>query len=284
MRCPDEAARTGEPIAAFGMFTDTHYSERVYGDRYCHDSLEKLHACVETFNEKQMPIAFCLGDLVDGAGDEKSELGYLSAMAEAYAQFQGGRYFVLGNHDVGSLTKREFLENCRAQPASCYYSFDQDGLHFAVLDGNCHEDGSDFARGDFEWENAWVSEAQLEWLAADLAAAERRPAVLLCHENLDHRLWNDELDPHIVRNATAVRSVFEQAGNVVAVIQGHYHPGMHTVLNGIPYIMLSAMGVGPSLENNAYAIVTVCEDGSVSVEGFGRQESFLTDSRQELSS
>ena len=45
-------------------------------------------------------------------------------------------------------------------------------------------------------------------------------------------------------DAAQVRQVIENAGNVCAVIQGHYHPGRAVEVNGIPYIGLAAMVEG----------------------------------------
>jgi len=45
------------------------------------------------------------------------------------------------------------------------------------------------------------------------------------------------------------------------------------VINGIPYIGLKAMVVGPGLDNNAYAIASFYKNGSLAIEGFGRQNS-----------
>ena len=181
-----------------------------------------------------------------------------------------GNFFVIGNHDVATLTKDEFLRECGAtHPA--YYSFDVGNVHFAVLDGNCHRDGNDFSAGNFAWDDAWVSAAQLEWLAQDLAESCDRKSIVFCHENLDHRLWNGELDPHILRNADQVRGVLETAGNVRAVIQAHYHPGLQTTMNGIDYLGLRAMVVGAGLENNSFAIVSVHADGRLVLRGFEQQ-------------
>jgi len=262
----------GEPLLAFGVFGDAHYAPTVYGDRHCEDSLDKLRACIDTFNERELSLAINLGDCIDTCESKEQELAYLAELGEAFASFRGERQLVLGNHDVVTLTKREFLDNCGVEGARPYYSFDHGGVHFAVLDGNCHEGGRDFAPGDCEWTDAWVSDEQVQWLESDLAAAAGRPAVVLCHESLDRHDWQGELDPHCVRNHDAVRQVIERAGNVAAVIQGHYHPGRRAEVNGIPYITLAAMCVGPGVESNAFAIVSLYDDGSIAAEGFGRQE------------
>lgn len=261
------------PLITLGLFADPHYAKLQYGDRHCEDSLEKLRVCIDTFNDRNLDLAVNLGDFIDKADDKDVEFGYLAAVWKVYEAFCGRRHYVVGNHDVATFTKQEYLRHCGTDHPLPYYSFDRDGVHCVLLDSNCHEDGTDFSAGNFAWDNAWIPEAQMAWLRDDLKAAGDRPVLVFCHGNLDHRLWNGTLDPHVVRNAAEVRTVLERAGTVKAVVQGHYHPGMNAILNGIPYIGLRAMVVGPGLEHNAYAILSLYEDGTVQVEGFGQQPS-----------
>ncbi len=265
-----ESGTTGVPAARFGVFADTHYADRVYGDRYCRDSRDKLCACMDVFRAERLDCTVCMGDLVDGSGDPDAEVGSVRGMCEAVARFGGPVHWVLGNHDVSLLTKAEFLRLCGSdRPA--YYSFDVNGVHFVVLDGNFNADGGDFAPGVNQWDNAWIGERQIEWLAADLARAGRVVSVVFCHENIDHQLYNGELDPHVVRDAAGVRKVLESVGNVAAVIQGHYHPGRIAVQNHVAYVSMRAMALGPGPESNAYAVVEVYDNGRVVVDGRGGQ-------------
>jgi 3',5'-cyclic AMP phosphodiesterase CpdA len=264
---------TSSTAVRFGAFADAHYADRLYGDRHCRDSLAKLTGCVERLAGAELDFAVCLGDLIDSGPGVGAEPGYARAMADVFARFPGPRHWVLGNHDVSALSKAQFLQACGSKHPACY-SFDVRGVHFVILDGNCHSDGTDFRAGAFDWADAWVAPAQVEWLAADLATASDRPALILCHENLDHRLWQESLDPHVARNAAAVRQALESSGRVAAVLQAHYHPGLVTIHNGIPYIGLRAMVVGPGIGNNAFAVVCVDPAGGLSVEGHGQQPSW----------
>ena len=263
------------PSVTFGLFADPHYADKpVWADRHYRDSLAKLQVAVETFNAHRLDLAFNLGDTLDTSPDMTAERQCLAAMRDAGAGFRGALHVVLGNHDLAEFTKPDYLRGIGALIPAPYYSFDHGGFHFAVLDGNCHEDGSDFAAGNFDWANAWVSAPQIRWLAKDLADSAPRPAIVLCHEDLDARWDGAVLDPHVARNAAAVRAAIERAGNVRAVIQGHYHPGLCTVQNGVPYVTTAAMVCGPGLESNAYAIVEVAANGAVTLTGFGRQKSW----------
>ncbi len=255
----------------FGVFADPHYAEMVYGDRYCEESFGKLGACIEVFERSELDFVVCMGDMIDAHEDPEVELGYLVKMREVFERFSGERHWVIGNHDVTGLAKDVFLEGSGSQGP--YYSFDAGGFHFVILDGNCHEDGSDFSRGNFEWDQAWVSAAQLEWLADDLGASDGRQCIVFCHENVDWRLSDGERDPHVLCNALRVGAVLQQAGSVRAVFQAHYHPGIRTAVAGIECLGMRAMVVGSGMENNAFAIVTAQPGGSIVVEGFGQQPS-----------
>lgn len=261
------------PILSVGLFADLHYAQKVYGNRHCQDSLLKLQACVDRFNARDLSLAINLGDSLDGGEDPEAELGYLAAVSEAYARFRGERHLVLGNHDLETLTKDEFLGHCGVENAAPYGSFNRDGIHFVLLDSNYHQDDQNFSPGNLQWDKAWISAAQLQWLEKDLGALRGGPVVVCCHGNLDHQAGQAEPDPHVVRNAAQLQSILERAGNVWVVIGGHYHPGRYAMVNGIPYISLSAMVEGPGLENNAYAILHLYGDGSAELEGFDRQGS-----------
>lgn len=187
-------------IFSFGVFTDLHYGDGLYMDRHCMDGEEKLRACVAAFNERKLPLAIFLGDLIDSTSDHAGEVRNAVAMSKVYATFQGERRMVLGNHDLCRLAKAEFLHAVGACPAEPYYSFDYHGVHFIVLDGNCHEDGSDFSAGNFQWDHAWVSPEQLRWLESDLARYSSCPTIVFIHENLERIQESGALDAHSVQN------------------------------------------------------------------------------------
>lgn len=261
------------PTATIGLFTDPHFAYLQYGDRYCEDSLHKLSVCVNTFSSRGLETVINLGDFIDKAEDKRTELENLSVIRGVFERFQGSRHFVIGNHDVATLSKSEFLANCGTAIEKPYYAFDYHGVRCVILDSNCHEDGRDFFEGNFEWDNAWISDSQIAWLSNELSSVHDQKVLVFCHGNLDGRLWHGQLDPHVVKNANDVRVLLEDSGVVRAVIQGHYHTGLTVVVGGVPYIGLRAMVVGQGLEQNAYSILSVFGDGRLELEGFGQQPS-----------
>ncbi len=253
---------------SFGVFADAHCGPANYGRRRCVEGPGRLAACLAVFEERRVPMCVNLGDTVDVSSDRETAFEWIGTVNRICSTFGGDIHVLLGNHDIGPLTKAEFLASCSAAGTSAFYSFDCDDFHFAVLDGNCLRDGEDFAPGNFEWTDAWVSDEQLRWLGQDLASTDSA-AIVLCHENLDDRVRDGERDPHVACNAAAVRSVIEAADNVIAVVQGHCHDGAFSVVNGIPYMTLSSLGSGKAVA--PCGIVTVHDDATVVLEGFAGQ-------------
>jgi predicted phosphodiesterase len=263
------AQTTSRVLVRFGMVTDVHFADiNPNGARSYRESDRKLAECVSVMNDRRVDFLVELGDFKDQdqVPNEARTLGFLRHIESVLALFKGPRYHVMGNHDVDSLSKAQFLSIARSPaetPGQAHHSFAQKGVRFVVLDADHKADGSDYDRGNFDWGDANIDAAQLAWLERTLASS-REPAVLFIHQQLDGE------GAYYVKNAAAVRSILEAPGNVLAVFQGHRHEGAYSVINGIPYYTLKGVieGIGP--DANAYAIVDVRDDGSVWVTGYRR--------------
>jgi len=257
---------TTHPVS-FGLVADLHYAGKDTWKTRCYrDSGDKLRACVETLGRLRADFIVELGDFVDKA-DKETEYGYLASIDGIFSTFAGDRHYVLGNHDVATFSKTEFIRGCGARKN--YYSFDFYGTHFVVLDANYRRDGTPYDAGNFDWTDSAVPDSELRWLEYDLGEASGGRTVVFIHQNL-----HNERDPHGVKNAPAVRSILEKAGTVAAVFQGHMHSGGYAEIGGIPYVTLRAAVEGCGLENNSFALVEIDDAGKITVKGFGRQESY----------
>jgi predicted phosphodiesterase len=253
--------------ARFGIVTDSHYTDAdTVGSRYYRHSLEKMNECVELMNEKKVDFLVELGDFKDqnNPAIEQRTLTYLRAVEKVFQKYNGPTYHVLGNHDMDSISKEQFLnsvENTRIEPGKSYYSFDFNGVHFVILDANYKSDGTDYNHGNFNWTDANIPPAEQNWLRQDLAAA-RGPVIIFIHQLLDGT------GSVYVNNASNIRQILEQSGKVTAVFQGHHHAGSYSHIDGIHYYTLKAMVEGPGQENNSYAIVEILPDQSITVTGY----------------
>jgi predicted phosphodiesterase len=263
--CADQTHR--RTSLSFGVVADAHYANTPpRGIRYYAESSAKMAECVGLMNDRNVDFLIELGDFKDEKvpAQEQATLEYLETIEGIFGQFKGRRYHVLGNHDVDSISKEQFLARVRntgiASDAK-YYSFDVGDLHFVVLDANYKEDGSDYDHGNFDWRDTNVPKNELAWLTKDLASTSK-PVIAFIHQQLD---GTGDLT---VRNAHQVRRILQEAKRVLAVFQGHNHAGYYSLIEGIHYYTLKAMVDGSGGENSAYAIVEVKADNSIVVTGY----------------
>jgi predicted phosphodiesterase len=269
---PGHRSTRSARTARFGMVTDCHYADAApVGKRFYRESLGKLSECVDRMNAERVDFLIELGDFKDQNKPvvEQKTLLHLQSIESVFRRFQGPRYHVLGNHDVDSISKQQFLshvQNTGIKSGRNYYSFNVRGLHFIVLDANYRPDGSDYDHGNFDWTNANVPDQELEWLRRDLAACPGR-AIVFIHQRLDGT------GPAFVKNASQVRQILRASGRVLAVFQGHDHEGDYQQIDGILYYTLKAVVEGSGPDNNSYAIVEVHPDHSITVTGYRKASS-----------
>lgn len=156
LSCPGLLARENEKRQRFGLVTDIHFAHRnVHGTRYYEQSITKLSEAIDVFNRRKLDFMIELGDLKDmGDTPERGQtLSFLDEIEAKFQTFDGPVYHVLGNHDMDSISKSEFLahtSNYGSAKGKPYYSFVRNQIKFIVLDGNCNEDGSDYDSGNFD--------------------------------------------------------------------------------------------------------------------------------------
>ncbi len=255
--------------ARFGLITDPHYADApAKGTRFYRESLDKVREGVARLKAEHAGFLAVLGDLKDmdpGESDART-LAHLVAIEREFQRFGGPVYHVLGNHDMDNLSKAQVMseiKNSSIPAGRSYYAFSHGGLRLIVLDATFDHDGRDYDHGKFDWKDANVPAPQLEWLKQELGAAIE-PVIVLVHQRLDGD------GPTSIRNRIAVRERLEASGKVLAVFQGHDHPGYHTAIHGIHYYTLRAVIEGSGPENNAYAVVDVAPDLNITITGYRR--------------
>ncbi len=250
----------------FGIITDVHYADcDARGTRNYRDSILKMREAVDALAKRKPSFCVCLGDLIDGPtkSNPEVEAQNLSTIKAEFDRLQVPHKFVLGNHCVAQLTKKQFLDGIKQ--AKSYFSFDQGDFHFVILDACHRKDGVSYDAGNFIWTDTLIPDPQLKWLSEDLKKTKKK-IVVFCHQRLDLVDTNDGA----VKNASSVRAVLEGSGNVIGVFMGHSHMNELNRINDIPYVCLHSMVDGAGLPNNAYSLLTVVKDGSMKLEGFGK--------------
>ena len=258
-----DAPKTGVRV---GLVTDLHYADKEpAGTRYYRETLDKLAEAAVRFKKEKPDFVVELGDLIDAADSVETELKYLKRIDKEFAALAKERHYVLGNHCVDTLTKREFLDAVGQKDA--HYSFDRGGVHFVVLDACFKSDGKPYERKNFKWTDSNIPTDQVDWLNEDLKATDMS-VVVFAHQRLD------VADNYGVQNAADVRKVLEGSKRVRAVFQGHSHKNDYKDIAGIHYCTLVAMIEGAGAENSGYSMLDVSPDGAITVTGFRKQKNY----------
>lgn len=261
-----------------GLITDLHYADRTPptgNTRFYNESLNKLSECVNVMNHQKVDFLIQLGDFKDQdeVPHEETTLKYLSKIENEFSRFNGPFFHVLGNHDHDSISKQQFLEavsNWGFEEALNYYSFNMNGFHFIVLDANYTSAGVEYNRGNFDWKDTYVPTKQIEWLKKDLNEYNNKPTIVFIHQRLDDIHDNKS---HFVKNAQSIREIFVKSGNVVLVLQGHYHNGALNKIDNIVYYTLKAAVEGSGISNNNYAILEIDSNLVMKITGFRKTNS-----------
>jgi alkaline phosphatase len=251
VRCAGETC--GKEVARFGVITDLHHTNRPdSASRKYSAALGKMAHFVDAMNELRADFIVEMGDFVDVLAGGKDPVQNLLEIENVFTSFNGPTYHTLGNHEFDNVTRADlltYLNNTGIPAGQTYFSFDRNGIHCIVLDADYTNaephrpfDLQDPANPFWNWTDAFIPQAELDWLEADLAAANR-PTVVFMHQLL-HR---DNTEDHTVKNADVVRGILEKDGQVLAVFSGHDHRGEIAYRNGIHYMVLEG-NVGISLD------------------------------------
>lgn len=257
----------------FGLLADSHYADRdPVNTRYYRHALEKMKEAVAIMNEENVDFLLHLGDFKDeGPSQDPAEtLHFLKTIEKEFSKFEGPIYHCIGNHDVDSITKQQFLDhtqNTGITPNKSYFSVDKKGFHIVVLDANFHKDGRDqfYAEGA-DWQDPNIPQSQINWLEQDLSSTDL-PTLVFCHHPL-YKFLRKENSYH-VRNYRKIQQIMEKSQKVMAVFQGHVHAEHHELIGGIHYLTQLAMVDHAGLENNSFSIVEI-QEGQIRIDGYKR--------------
>lgn len=206
-----------------GMCTDVHLSTM-------HDSEYRITTFIDAMKKEKPDFIIELGDF---STPEPKYAKYF----DIWNSFPGDKYHVIGNHEMDGGTSREKAVAYRGMKSS-YYSFDKNGFHFIVLDGN------DKKNPEAKGYKQFIGAEQLEWFKADLAAT-KYPVVIFSHQGLAHYSSADE--EYGVENYKEMQAILEahNAKNphnkVIGCFNGHTHYDYAENINGIWYITITSM-------------------------------------------
>jgi len=240
-----------------GFVTDLHFGPRAFHDgklrKLTHHAAELTRRVVAEMDATGVDLLVNLGDDIEDEGHDL-DLGRYEACQGILRAARADVVNVAGNHDTVHLTREE-LTRIWQRPGPLHYAFDRAGHHFVVL--------HTIERKDVD---VRIPRAQLEWLAADLAAT-RLPVLVFMHhsaseQDLSDSFWFRGL-AHLalVHERRDLRAILEASGKVRAVFNGHVHRNHLDVIGKIPYVTLQSLieNLDEDAPGRPAAAWTVCE-------------------------
>ena len=207
----------------FAAFGDTQISNYMF-DRYKAFSaaMEDLHA-----GEGVLDAVIVAGDVVENGLAEEYQLVY-----DGLSGIEDCRYIMAaGNHDIRLRSYKQVVKrftefsnalNNNVDPVDAlHFSERINGYKFIVI-------GSDKAT----FEEAYISDEQLDWLDSELAAENGAPTFVICHQplKLTHDLpntWGNGTNLNagsVGDQSDEIKEILTKYDNVV-FITGHLHTG-----------------------------------------------------------
>jgi predicted phosphodiesterase len=217
LQLPKQVDKTAENLQ-IGIIADVH--QDIIPDGYA-----RLRYFMDDMKERNPNFIIQLGDFALPQPQNQSFL-------DVWNEFEGPRYHVLGNHDMRDLgfTRAQTMEWWQMKER--YYSFDNKGFHFIVLDGN------DKNPRPWSGYDRYIGLEQKEWLAKDLATTQK-PTIIFAHQSLEAASG--------IANANEIRTILEKekfdsgSPKVIACLSGHHHTDYMKIIHGIPYIQINSM-------------------------------------------
>lgn len=263
-------------LFSFGIITDVQYYDgETAGTRHYKSSPAKLTAIVDSLNNQPIDFVVHLGDLID------RDYVSFDPLLQILNKLKMPVYHVLGNHDF-SVKQDEIkaVPKKLGMPAR-YYSFENKGLKFIVLDGNYqsvygqkersreHKQAtkkldqlkSAGASNAQSW-NGGLGQKQMKWLKSQLEEAKKKneKVIINCHFPVmpvgdSHNLWND----------LEVKALLAAYQNVIAWFNGHNHKGNYHQYGDIHFVNFKGI---VEKNDSPWSVVEVYNDHLI-INGFG---------------
>ncbi len=218
-----------EETIRFGIISDAHQDLQP-------DAQNRLREFIEKATEEKPDFIIQLGDLSHGIGTD--------SILNVWNLFPGKKYHVLGNHDSDGASKETIIQK-QGMPGK-YYSFDEGGCHFIVLDLNyvrLNGNYLDFEKGNYfkakKEDRDLIHPEQLEWLKEDLKKTNK-PCFIFSHQGWCET-WAGGTAPNggeilkIIREANAGKEA-----KVIACFFGHLHIDEYKKLENVHYFHINS--------------------------------------------
>ena len=224
-----------------GFITDLHVTSLPYGNVRVMDDFNRksIDYFIRRMNDVFKPNFIVInGDVIEGTS-RPAEIGMeeLSQCRDIFNQTTLKKYWVVGNHDLRSVTKSQWKQALGINYTN--KSFDINNYRIIILDSNFfYKDDSDIKPGK-AFLRGLVSTEKREWLRKELESSEKKKIIFMHHPLISP-------GKSALSKAGEIKALLEP-GNVIAVFSGHTEELFRQNVDGVEYFIIP----GPS-KNQSY--------------------------------
>lgn len=202
------------------------------------DTHARLETAIAYVNDSHGDADFVVlnGDLADHGVRAAYE-----RLAAALTELRVPYYMTLGNHDDRATFLEVFGADLAAETGCIDRVVAAKGYRVVILD-TLDPEGDHVGR---------LSEAQLDWLSRQLAAAAAEPVVVVLHHNFAP--LGVQTDFLTLSNRTALAAILRRHPDIRQVISGHAHMTTSGMFQGVPFCTLGGAhyAIDPVLETRS---------------------------------
>lgn len=260
-----EPVQPNEDRLRIGFVTDTHVSSETVGNTQTKKLgrifIDRIDYIVRQMNDVSGPDFIVVnGDVIEDtkipASQGRQELSQTKAL---FDRTTIPKYWVIGNHDVRSLTKAQWKETLGI--GYTRKSFRIKGYKIILLDSNFNAAGEDVSPGPgHAYTRGNVSAQEIEWLKRELESPEKKIAFL---HHPPRRDVPSKSDGGTLKNSGELRDLFSDR-NVLAVFAGHTEDLYSEEENGVRYFIFPGLTKNPAYPGNFVTIDV--EDNEIEIE------------------
>lgn len=264
----------GSKELRIGFVTDPHVESSGTGNaRVLNEKFRnRLDYFIERMNDVfGADLLVANGDIIEGTKrTSETGQGELSLVKKIFDRTSIPAYWVLGNHDLRAVTKRQWKSALGIGYE--YKAFDAKGYRIFILDSNYTSDDEDVAPG-ISYTRGKVSQEQIKWLEKELKKTKKKSIVFMHHpplRNIDARI--NEL---LLKNALELRRIFSENG-VLVVFSGHIEDLYYEESGGVRYFVLPGLVKHPDYQGTFAEISLNGEDIEVDVSYLKKDGTYRT--------
>lgn len=228
---PPEVVFYPDAKMSFGLTNDTHTKTRrggeygyVLSDKYS----EMFGKFLKTMRDDFEPdFLLTNGDVIDGTYQPADKgMVNLRLIKELYETSNIPAYWVIGNHDLRSVTRDQWKESLSIDYLD--KAFEVDKYKIIIIDNQ-------FSAGEEEVKKSSLSDAQKKWLENELKSTRRIPVIFM--HSPPFSIIEGKPCGVDIEEADSLHKLFARY-HVAAVFAGHIEKKYHEKINGVHYFVI----------------------------------------------